>query len=197
MLLNNGKNDILSLRIIFIILSVLFSSFEMNAQKKSRDEPPPLSDRIFFGGSFGLQFGSITDIQVSPVAGIWVLPRVAVAAGPTYRFYKDYFIKTDLYGGRGYVQLAVIQNLNNIIPIGSNTGIFLHLEDELLSLASSAWKTPPYSSNRFYLNTVLAGGGLSQQIGRRASINLMALWPLNQSIYNIYSNPEFRVSFTF
>jgi hypothetical protein len=44
---------------------------------------------------------------------------------------------------------------------------------------------------------VLAGPGLSQQIGRRASLNFMVLWPLNDSGYDIYSKPEIRVSFSF
>jgi hypothetical protein len=182
--------------VLIIALIIILYPGALHAQK-AKSEPPPLRERLFFGGSFGLQFGTITDIQVSPVAGIWVLPRVAVAVGPTYRFYKDYFNRTDLYGGRGYLQLQVIQNLSNIIPIGSNTGIFLHLENELLSLESSAWKSPPYSSKRFYVNTVLAGGGLSQQVGKRAFVNIMVLWALNESIYNIYSNPEIRVAFTF
>lgn len=180
---------------LIILILILFPA-SLHSQR-TRNEPPPLRERIFFGGSFGLQLGTITDIQVSPIAGIWVLPRVAIALGPTYRFYKDYFTKTDLYGGRGYVQFAVIQNLSNIIPIGSNTGIFLHLEDELLSLESAAWKSPPYSSDRFFVNTVLAGAGLSQQIGKRAAVNMMVLWAVNESDYNIYSNPEIRVSFTF
>ena len=196
MLSYKGRNNITRIR-IFVVLLAAFLSFGLYGQNKSRNAPPPLKDRLFFGGSFGLQFGSVTDIQVSPVAGIWLLPRVAVAVGPTYRFYKDYFTKTDIYGGRTYLQFVIVQNLNSIIPIGSNTGIFLHLENELLSLESSAWKRPPYTADRFYVNTVLAGAGISQQIGRRASFNIMALWALNESYYDIYSKPEIRVAFTF
>jgi hypothetical protein len=81
--------------------------------------------------------------------------------------------------------------------MGSHTGIFLHLENELLSLKTSFWKYPPYYTDRFYVNTVLFGGGLSQQLGRRSSMNFMVLWPLNDSNYDIYSKPEIRVSFNF
>lgn len=195
--MSEGKKypDFIRINVVLFLILVLYSG-PLQAQKV-RSETPPFHERIFFGGSLGLQFGTITDIQVSPIVGIWVLPRVAVAAGPTYRFYKDYYTRTDLYGGRGYTQFVVIQNLSNIIPVGSNTGIFLHLEDELLSIESSAWKKPPYSSDRFYVNTVLAGGGLSQQIGKRAAVNIMVLWAVNESMYNIYSKPEIRVAFTF
>ena len=143
-----------------------------------------------------MQFGTVTDIQVSPVIGLWVLPRLAVAVGPNYRFYKDPYDRTNIYGGKAYLQFVVIQNLNSVLPLGANTGIFLHLEDELLNLESSVWKYPG-ANGRFYINTILAGGGISQQIGRRSSLNFMVLWALNESIYDVYSNPEIRVSFSF
>ena len=165
--------------------------------QKSREAPPPLKERLFFGGNFGLQLGTITDIQVSPIIGLWVLPRVALGIGPDYRFFKYHDIQTNIYGGKFYTQFVIIQDINSFIPIGIHTGVFLHLEDELLSLEESYWKNSS-NSGRFYINTVLAGGGISQQIGRRSSlISIMILWALNDSGYEVYSNPEFRVSFSF
>jgi hypothetical protein len=82
--------------------------------------------------------------------------------------------------------------------MGVHTGLFLHVEDELLSLKTSFWKNPPpYETDRFYVNTVLAGAGISQQIGKRASLNFMLLWPLNDPVYELYSKPELRISFLF
>jgi hypothetical protein len=185
------------IRIGVFILLFLFSSFSLVSGQGSREEAPSLRERLFFGGSFGLQFGSITDIQVSPVVGLWLLPRLAVAVGPDYRFYKDWYGKTNIYGGKAYLEYVVIQNLSSIIPIGANTGIFLHLEDEVLSLESSFWKNPPVTSDRFSINTVLAGAGISQQIGRRSSFNFIVLWALNDSGIQVYSNPEIRISFIF
>ena len=165
--------------------------------QNDREEAPPFRERLFYGGNFGLMFGTITDIQISPVIGFWILPRIAVAVGPTYRYFKSPVDKTSIYGGKGYLQFVVIQDINSVLPVGIHTGIFLHIEDELLSLKTSFWKLPPYVADRFYVNTVLAGGGISQQIGRRSSLNFMVLWPLNDSLYEIYSRPEIRVSFTF
>ncbi|MCX6252876.1 MAG: hypothetical protein NTV31_00125 [Bacteroidia bacterium] len=186
----------LTRNMIFITL-ILFTLAPVLCGQKTREEPPPFRERLFFGGNFGLQFGTITDIQVSPIIGLWVLPRIAVAVGPDYRFYKDPVDRTNIFGGKGYLQFVVIQDINSVIPVGVHTGVFLHLEDELLSLESSVWKNPPITSERFNLNTVLAGGGISQQIGRRASLNIMVLWALNDSGYGVYSNPEIRVSFNF
>jgi len=200
---------IYSFRRFLLVFLLVFISFSIISGQKAKDdqfpydqkdkeEAPPFKERLFFGGNFGLMFGTITDIQVSPVIGYWLLPRVAVAVGPDYRYIKNVDIATSLYGGKGYLQLVVIQDLNSFIPLGVHTGIFLHAEDELLSLKTSFWKAPPYpDSDRFYVNTVLAGGGISQQIGRRASLNFMILWPLNDSVYEIYSKPELRISFSF
>jgi hypothetical protein len=179
-----------------ILLLIILSSAAAFAQK-IREEAPPLKERLFYGGSFGLQFGTITDIEVSPVVGIWVLPRLAVAAGPNYRYYKDPFGRTDIYGGRLYTEFVFIQDLNSIIPLGLNFGFFLHAEDELLSLESEFWKDPPFSGNRFFVNTGLAGIGMRQPMGRRSSMNLMVLWALNQPVYNLYGTPEVRISFIF
>jgi hypothetical protein len=183
-------------KIIFIILLLFVSTMDFFAQRV-KEVPPPLSQRIFFGGNLGLQFGTITDIQISPVVGVWLLPRLAVALGPDYRYFKYLSDRTSIYGGKGYLQFVVVKDISTFLPIGASTGIFLHLEDEVLSLESSYWKNPPVFSNRFYINTVLAGGGISQQIGRRSSIDLMLLWVLNDPGFDVYSNPEFRISFIF
>jgi hypothetical protein len=198
-MISNSKYTIFRLNIHAIALTILFifTSYSIVSAQKSMEAPPPMRERIFFGGNLGLQFGTITDIQVSPVIGLWVLPRLAVAVGPDYRFYKDRFSRTNIYGGKAYTEFVVIKDINSFLPIGANTGIFLHLEDEVLSLESAFWKNPPVFSNRFYINTVLAGAGISQQIGRRSSFNFMILWALNDSGYAVYSNPEIRISFIF
>jgi hypothetical protein len=193
---------------------LVFTSFSMISGQNAKEEQfpfdqkdnngtPSFKERLFYGGNLGLQFGTITDIQVSPVIGYWVLPRVAVALGPTYTYYKDNYSETAIYGAKGYVEFAVIQDLSSVIPLGGHTGIFLHLEDELLSLNSYFWKwqnsyTPQssYNSERFFLNTVLVGGGISQHLGRRSTLNFMVLWPLDNP-YNIYNNPEIRISFIY
>lgn len=184
------------LLLIFILCVSLIS--ESYGQKK-KEVPPPLRERIFFGGSFGLQFGSYTNIEINPIVGLWVLPNVAVAAGPGYQYYSDnyYHISTSIFSGKAYGQVVLLRDLNNIIPLGIHTGLVFHVEDELLNLDSEYWKSVTSRENRFWLNTVLIGGGLRQQFGRRAAVNILVLWVLNDSGYQIYSNPEIRIGFTF
>ncbi len=195
MVLNRCRLYFPFMRIAGIIVILLVALQDASAQRE-RSEPPPFRERLFFGGSFGLQIGTITDIELSPIAGFWVLPRLAVAAGPNYRFYKDPLGRTDIYGGRAYTEFVVVRNLNSLIPIGLNMGIFVHFEDEFLSLDSEFWQIPS-AAKRYNINTLLAGAGISQPVGRRSSVNMMVLWALNEAEYNIYSSPEFRITFTF
>jgi hypothetical protein len=188
------------LKKLLIICQLTFMFSNISGQVSTK-EVPPLKDRLFYGGNFSLQLGTVTNIEVSPVIGIWVQPRIAVALGPDYNFYKDPYQKTSIYGGRAYVQFVVFRELNKFIPLGNGTGLFLHLEDEVLSLDSFSWKNIATSPKRFSINTVLAGAGLSQQIGRRAAVNFMVLWAIGESdpdmTSKIYSNPEIRIGFVF
>jgi hypothetical protein len=199
MIVNNYKRyDILKeIRNSCLLLTLLFVSVSNIYGQQTRRDPPPLKERLFYGGGFGLQFGTITDIEFSPIIGIWVLPRVAVAAGPNFRYFKDTWDRTTIYGGKIYVELVFLEDLDNIIPLGVHLGMFLHAEDEALSLESSFFKTTIYDSKRFMINTILAGGGIRQQISQRSSLNLTFLWALNNTGYGIYGNPEVRVSFIF
>ncbi|MBW6499810.1 MAG: hypothetical protein K0B05_00315 [Bacteroidales bacterium] len=179
------------------MMLVFIASLSVLCAQATKKDVPPLKERLFYGGSIGLQFGTITDIQISPVVGLWLLPRLGVAAGPNFRFYKNPYEKTTIYGGRSYLQFLFIQDLNSVVPLGIHIGMFLHTEYEVLSLESEFWKLPPYQSDRFTTGTLLAGGGISQPIGRRSALNFMVLWALNDSGYGLYSNPEIRISVVF
>jgi hypothetical protein len=183
--------------VIFIaLISIILSVSPLSAQRIDNGAPA-LKERLFYGGSLGLQFGGLTDIQFSPVIGLWVLPRLAVALGPVYRFYKDHYGRTDIIGGSTYTQIVIIQDLNNLIPLGMHYGIFLQAEDELLSLESLYWKPTPVKTDRFFINTPMAGAGISQPLGKRTSLNIAVLWTLVTPEYDMYSNPEIRVSIIF
>lgn len=158
---------------------------------------PPVRERLFFGGSFGLQFGTVTNIEVSPLAGIWLLPRLALGAGPSFQYYKDPFGRTSIYGGRAMIQLNLIQDLNNVIPLGLNTGIFVKGEYEALSLQESFFKAIPGGDGRFCYGSFLAGTGISQPTGRRSSMNITFLWSVTGNEYGLYDSPEIRIEFYF
>jgi hypothetical protein len=183
---------------ILMVMILLISANDFAFGQKPREEPPPLRDRIFFGGSFGLQLGTYTSIEINPVIGVWLLPRLSVAAGPGYEYIKYQNISTSIYSVRGYLQFAVLKDIDKFIPLGVHSSIVFHAEDELLNLDSEYWQTNIINrEDRFFVNSLLLGGGLSQQIGRKGSFNILVLWVVTDSGYDIYNNPEFRIGFTF
>jgi len=191
---------ILSRNILLIILTYSLVCYTAGGQDRGRNEResrPPLSERLFFGGSFGLQFGTITNIELSPVAGVWVLPRLAVAAGPSWQYYKDPIGKTSIYGGRGYLRLILIRDFNQFIPLGINFGLFTHTEYEALSLENSFWSLNPTTDSRIWQHNALVGFGIRQPLGRKSSLNIYFLWAVTESDYRIYDNPEVRIDFLF
>lgn len=185
-------------KLLLVSLLLFFISFNLSGQR-TKEAPPPIRERIFFGGSFGLQFGSYTNIEISPVVGLWVLPNVAIAAGPGYQYFSDnyYNLSTSIFSAKAYGQVVLIRDLAQIIPLGVHMGIVLHVEDELLNLDTYYWQNITSEPDRFWLNSLLVGGGLSQPIGKKGSFNILILWVLNDSGYQIYDNPEIRIGFTF
>lgn len=184
------------LRKIAAVTLLAMMSAGLSAQKPG-GQKPPLSERLFYGGSFGLQFGTVTNIELEPAVGVWLLPRIAAGAGPSYQYYRDPYDQTSIYGGKAFIQLMLIQDLNNIIPVGINTGIFAQAEYEGLSLDRAFFTGLPDATGRLYTGTFLAGGGLSQQMGRRSFMNVTFLWAINPSEYSVYGSPEMSISFYF
>jgi hypothetical protein len=157
---------------------------------------PPLRERLFFGGDVGLQFGTITNIHVSPTIGVWLTPRLSIAGGPTYEYYKDPYGSTDIWGPRAYSQFMIIKDINNIIPIGMGMGIGTHIEYEGLSLEKSFF-VGDNEPGRIYVSSFLAGFVVNQSLGSRSFMSITVLWALSENEYQIYSNPEIRIGFMF
>jgi hypothetical protein len=181
--------------VVLCILIILNISYSVVSAQKTREETPPLKERLFYGGSFGLMLGTLTDIDLSPVIGLWLLPRLNIALGPKYRYYKYYDDRANIYGGRVYTQFVFVKDFDNIIPAGIHLGLFLHAEDEFYSLNYTAGNVSGETGS-YFINTPLVGAGISQAIGRRSSLNLMFLFALDD-YYDLYADPEIRISFTF
>lgn len=154
----------------------------------------PLRDRFFFGGSLGLQFGSSTYIDVSPLVGFKVTEKLHAGLGLTYIYYKvkdsyyNYEYETSSYGGRVFGRYYILQNL------------FGHVEFEILNMEVPAEVGGTGSGNFDYvrdnITSLMVGGGYAQPIGSNAALTLMILWNLTEEQYSPYQNPIFRVGFS-
>ena len=174
---------------IFVSLLVPFTGVvaqEENNQTKTASYQEPFKKTFFTGGNLGMQFGTVTMIDVSPQFGYYVLENISVGVGFTYQFISDrrYTPPATMHvlGGR------VFTNLH--FPFYNS--IFAHGEYEYM-----AYKTNVFSSNMLpewiTLSNVLAGIGYRQRVYGRSAITFMILWNFNESQYNLYSNPVIRM----
>jgi hypothetical protein len=177
----------------------------LHQENKAKDDNPfPSTRRLFFGGNGFLQFGTYTDIEVSPLVGYWVTPRFAPGIGAKYEFLSQNTtgttLSTNVYGGSVFASYLIIKDLNKMFEkLRSNIGIMAHMEYELLSLDKRYFLLYPDQSagNRFLQQNFYIGGGLRQPIGEHASFYFLVLYNLNSDLSSYYSNPVFRVGFTF
>jgi hypothetical protein len=164
-------------------------------QKKSKYA----NSKLFFGGNFGLWFGSITSIELDPIVGYMVTPRLALGLGPMYMYYKEYDLETSIYGGKIFGQFTVFKDLNNSIKI--NLGdIFIYAENELLNIEPIYYDPITnwyYKQSRKWIDLAVLGFGIRYPIGPKAGVSLYILWDISQNPEYSYQNPDIRIGFNF
>ena len=169
-----------------LLLGFYFNA--VNAQPETKPDKPktPFRERLFTGGNIGLQFGSVTLIDVSPKLGYKLTEKLAAGIGATYIYINDKRIKgyeyhTNIYGGRLFGQYQAFEN------------VLAYSEFEILSLETLDDFT--YQLKRRNVPSFLAGGGYTQHIGESSSAVILVLWDLIDSKYSIYQNPIIRIGF--
>ncbi len=178
--------------LFFLFLTIpLFISAQIRGSDKKKSNPFQ-SDRFFTGGDFGLVFGDVTLIDISPFLGYKVTDKFWTGIGATYQYYRNtnYVpdIKTSVYGGRvfGRYYVGIIENL------------FAHAEYEVLNY--DALFMDPFGyvyQQRLTAHNILVGAGYSQPISENSSLDLMILYNLNENSQSLYSNPVIRLGFNF
>jgi hypothetical protein len=171
--------------IILFWLAFPLLGFSQGAiEKKSR-----LSDKVFFGGGLGLQFGSVTAIDISPMVGYKPFNNWFIGIKGNYQYYNNsvYHESTQIYGGSIFSTYIPFEN------------IALYAEYEALSM-ETAYFDPSYTqtyNKRFWVKSPLVGGGFVQPLGERSKLLILILWDLNNSYYSPYSNPIIRLTYLY
>ena len=83
-MLRSGKYKLVFL--LACLFTFCLAVYNLNAQDEEELRP---IDRIFFGGNFGMQFGTITNIEVSPLVGYHITPRLSAGVGTRFEYFKD------------------------------------------------------------------------------------------------------------
>lgn len=172
------------------LLSVLFI-FPGFAQVEYFDSPSEESfmDRVYFGGNFSAQFGNITFVDVSPLAGYMVTNRFSAGVGLTYQYLNYSFLNASAhtYGGRLFSRYNVTQQF------------FVYGEFENLNVARlrQSPTTNEVVRTREWIPGMPLGAGYFQPFGARGGMSIMALYNVLYEPNNpIYPSPWiFRIGF--
>jgi len=188
-----SKNRLTGGRLLLLVISLTILSFSQAfAQREIYPEDnPPLSERMYFGGNLSLQFGTITFIDVSPLAGVMITEKYSAGVGATYQYFNDRFFNynSNIYGGR-------IFNRYNVLP-----RIFAHAEYETLNLevANQLPNSNDIVLTRDWVPGFLVGAGYFSPFGNRGGMNFMLLYNLtHDNLRSPYREPYvIRVGFVF
>lgn len=179
-----------NISILFIILATSIISSKTFAQDNPNAPPSPpkkpFKDRLFVGGNIGLQFGTLTYIDISPKVGYKLTERFAAGIGATYIYindkrYRGFEYSTDIYGGRVFGQYKIF---DNVLAYSEFEVLNGEVYDDLLA-----------EMIRRNITSLLVGGGYVQPVGGRSNIMILVLWNLLESRYSIYQNPVIRIGF--
>lgn len=190
-----------------LLIVILVGSFAVSAQESNTKVAQKFSDRLFWGGSLGLTIGDITQFDVIPVGGIWVIPQWSLGVSGRYSYYRQrrYFwgesasaYHSHIWGGSVFTQILPVPDFSEILPVKVHGGIMFHAEYERLLIDRRM--IDPFGSSisgKTWVELFLAGVGYRQKLGEKAALNIMLLWELSGSSFSPYpQNPMIRVNFT-
>lgn len=164
---------------------------EEKPSEKPKDKPrTSFWERTFVGGNFGLLFGNITMIDLSPNAGYKITENFSAGVGITYIYFNDRFFNysTNIYGGRVFARYNFLEKF------------LLHTEYEILNM--ELWNRLDFKRDRVNYPRLLLGGGFRQNIGTNSSLMLLVLFNVldDTEFFNRYAfrmpNPDVRVGFS-
>ncbi|MBW6490096.1 MAG: hypothetical protein K0B15_02765 [Lentimicrobium sp.] len=187
------KNFLLLLLLIFVLFQPNFTSAQENQQRNKS----AFTEKLVYGGGFGLQFGTLTLIDLSPVIGYRLTPKLETGLGFTYKYYKyknywynpvtgqRYDLKSNITGGSVYAKYHIFEN------------VFAHTEFEQLRynytnyhFNGSVMETDKQVAD---ITSVFVGGGYRQRFSQNSYFYIMALWNLTEDAMSPYNNPLIRM----
>jgi hypothetical protein len=181
MLLSKSKSLLL-----FFILFIGFGSATMAQREYYPGDSIPFKDRLYFGGNFRMQFGTVTLIDFSPLVGVMITPKFSSGVGVTYQYFNDQrYIggETSSYGGRLFSRYNVLPN------------IFLHAEYESINFDNYNFLSERFE--RIWSDALFLGGGYFAPFGPRGGANFTFLYNvLHDNLRSPYGEPYvIRVGF--
>ncbi len=179
---------------ILIVFTIIGTFGNKTFSQTTNDSIPNLKDKLFFGGDFGLSFGAVTYIELSPAIGYRLTDKLSAGVGVIYKYissknyYSTYSFSTSIYGGKMFANYMVT---NNFFP---------HVEFEVLSLEHKYFDfLGNYPDDGRYLyESLFVGAGYRYPIGKNSYITTVLLYNINHSSNSFYPSPYvWRLGFNF
>jgi hypothetical protein len=145
--------------------------------------------RLTYGGNFGLQFGTSTYIDISPMAGYRLTEKLVPGVGVNYVYFSQrypggFVFRSNLYGVRAFTRYDLLDR------------VFIYGEYELLN-----WDAYDFLSNtnkRVWYGSPIVGGGYLQPSGNGSAFMVYVLYAASSQdpASPYFQNPLiFRVGF--
>ena len=142
---------------------------EITERKKLADfKDRPFIDRLRLGGSFGLSFGTVTNVNLSPMAGYEVTEKLVAGVGVTGMYFKSrlFGVNSLYYGGRAFLMYSIFPMVNLVGEVEA-----MNVEaDTFQNYDARKWITSP-----------MLGASYSQPLGGRfiKAVHLTGLFNFN------------------
>lgn len=172
-------------KVAILIIFIATLSAKSYGQTDSEKEKNPLAglpfkERIFFGGDFGLSFGTTTYVRVAPLMGYRVNPNFSVGAGPSYQYWKYKFpggsIDQSIYGGSTFARYFPFES------------VFAQAEFELLNLEATNRDRESLLDRRVNVPMLFIGAGYSERTRNGSGFFIGVFYDLIQDINSPYVN---------
>jgi hypothetical protein len=161
-----------------------------NSKEPQYSTPPQskksFKERLYFGGYIGLQFGTYTSIDISPLIGYRVTPDFNVGIGVLYNYTS--FDYGGTIGQHGYSswggRLTANYTLFNFLALGIEYQY--RTVETVYNVAEQSFETQG-------INILFLGGGIRQKVGGNAYMFLMAYYDVLQEEYSPYNSVVLRI----
>jgi hypothetical protein len=179
-----------SFRLFLLLFLILIGTFLNGQSNHTQEELKSMTfgQRLYYGGTVGATFGTVTSIQLMPVVGYRIMPRWSAGIGLTYQYFKDSrplpAYETNIYGGNIHSRVFIWENL------------FAHTEFEVLNFDVPAFDLTSYRLVRKSVPAWFVGAGYFLPIGQRSGMSITILYDLIQDPNSPYpANYTMRIGF--
>jgi len=168
---------------ILLSVNILFAQQmqdSTNTSQQKTKQKKNLSDKIYYGGTFGISLGSYTMIGIYPLVAYKLTPKLSAGVKFSYQYVSDnrYSTKynTSNYGGSVFSRFRVTQRL------------YTHVEYEQMNYDLYDYSTN--STSREWVPFLYVGAGYSQNLGGNVWLNLQVLFDVLQNENSPYNGWE-------